>query len=291
MSRIRSIHPGLWTDDAFMGLSPFARLLFIGLWTEAFDDGVFEWKPRTIKARIFPGDNVNVEELLAELVDAGCVREGGGIGPIYGLIRNFRHFQRPKKPNSSGLLRVEDHEYVGLVPNHSGTDTEKSPQMEDGGGRREDEDMEPPASVVDPGAREFEGLLEVFPRNPQCSEARALIAWQATKVKERPAILAAARRRALWFAEDCEARDRTPDAGKRFEPFLATWIESGDWRKPLVLKADANQPHPDLEVLPRTDPLVAVLERKRGKPFAAGLEKITAHKADVDAARNELAVH
>lgn len=142
MSRIRSIHPGLWTDDAFMGLSVHARLLFIGLWNEAYDDGVFEWKPRTLKARIFPADNVNVEELLAELCEADSIREGGGTGKMYGLIRNFRTFQRPKKPNSSGLLRDEDREYVGLVPNQFGTDTEKSEQMEDGGGR-EGEEIEP----------------------------------------------------------------------------------------------------------------------------------------------------
>ena len=69
MSRIRSIHPGLWTDDSFMSLSAFARLLYIGLLNEAWDDGVFEWKPLTIKARIFPVDSVDVPALLDELVE------------------------------------------------------------------------------------------------------------------------------------------------------------------------------------------------------------------------------
>ena len=51
MSRIRSIHPGLFTDEAFMEASIPARMLIMGLWCEAWDDGVFEIKPLTIKAR------------------------------------------------------------------------------------------------------------------------------------------------------------------------------------------------------------------------------------------------
>lgn len=34
MSRIRSIHPALWTDEHFVMLSPLARLFFLGILTE-----------------------------------------------------------------------------------------------------------------------------------------------------------------------------------------------------------------------------------------------------------------
>jgi len=159
MSRIRSIHPGLWTDDAFMSLSAYARLLAIGLWNEAYDDGVFEWKPRTLKARLFPNDLVDVEQLLAELVAADFIREGAAVGKPYGLIRNFRIYQRPKKPNSSGMLRNEDREYVGLVENQSGTGGEKSPQMEDGGGRVEEKE-EPKPLAQQPAAARREDFLD-----------------------------------------------------------------------------------------------------------------------------------
>jgi hypothetical protein len=144
MSRIRSIHPGLWTDDAFMALSAHARLLIIGIWTESFDDGVFEWKPLTLKARIFPVDAIDVPTLLDELAAGGFIRREEVGGRQVGLVRNFRQFQRPKKPNSSGLLKPEWETYVGKsaasgepVPNQSDTGGEKSPQMEDGGGRGE----------------------------------------------------------------------------------------------------------------------------------------------------------
>jgi len=145
MSRIRSIHPGLFTDEAFMQATPNARLLLIGIWTEAWDDGVFEKKPLTLKAKIFPADNVDVSELLTELEALGFFQTFTVSGKSYGAVRNFRKFQRPKKPNSSGLLTDELRNYVAitddgseLVGNQFGTSGEKSPQMEDGGciGRR-----------------------------------------------------------------------------------------------------------------------------------------------------------
>lgn len=161
MSRIRSIHPGLWTDEAFMGLSAHARLLVIGIWTEAFDDGVFEWKPLTLKARIFPVDTVDLPALLAELVAGSFVRREEFEGRQIGLIRNFRQYQRPKKPNSSGMLKPEWGTFVGIpdddgepVPHQSGTGGEKPPQMEDGGGRvKEESPPKPPEGGERPSSR------------------------------------------------------------------------------------------------------------------------------------------
>jgi hypothetical protein len=142
MSRIRSVHPGLFTDESFMSASAHARLLMIGLWVEAWDDGVFEWKSLTLKAKLFPVDNVDVGALLAELTALNVVRQFHAGGKTFGAIRNFRKFQRPKKPNSSKVLPADLEPYVGelettpeLVPNHSPTGGENPPQMEDGGGR------------------------------------------------------------------------------------------------------------------------------------------------------------
>lgn len=138
MARIRSIHPGLFTDEAFMSASAHARLLIIGIWTEAWDDGVFEWKPLTLKAKLFPVDNVDMAGLLDELVSLDFVKPFEA-GKRYGAIRNFQKYQRPKKPNSSGLLPESLHGYVGHVPNQFPTSGEKSPQMEDGGWREGEE--------------------------------------------------------------------------------------------------------------------------------------------------------
>lgn len=98
MARIRSIHPGIFTDEAFMSASAFARLLFIGLGCEADDRGIFEWKALTLKARLFPADAIEVLPLLEELEALRMIMRFEVSGKTLGAIRNFCRFQRPKAP-------------------------------------------------------------------------------------------------------------------------------------------------------------------------------------------------
>lgn len=158
MARIRSVHPSFFTDEACVSCSPLARLLYIGLWTDADDQGVFEWRPLQLKMRLLPGDTADASELLAELLNAGLIAPFDHGGARFGAIREFRRFQRPKKPNSIHVLPSEWRTYVaiddasgepdgdesGAVPpkgpdkppsvgNRFGTGGEIPPQMEDGG--------------------------------------------------------------------------------------------------------------------------------------------------------------
>lgn len=159
MARIRSIHPAVFTDEAFMSASPNARTLIFGLWSEAFDDGVFEWKPLVLKARIFPADSLSMVDLLSELEELNVIKRFDINGKSYGVVRNFQRFQRPKKPNSSGVITSQMALYAGSgtepvpeidalqddeVPNQYGTSTEPVPKngfrgKGSGSGRMEDE--------------------------------------------------------------------------------------------------------------------------------------------------------
>lgn len=93
MAKIRGVKPEFWTADGIIEMSIPARLLFIGLWNYACDNGHLRDKPRQIKTRILPGDDVKVEQLLDEMVDAGqIIREGGWI-----TIPDLTHHQKPHK--------------------------------------------------------------------------------------------------------------------------------------------------------------------------------------------------
>lgn len=147
MARIRSIHPGIWTDEDFAAVSMAARILYLGILTEADDHGVFEWKPVGLKMRIFPADKIDVEPLLTELLGVDKISFIPNSDSKLGLVRNFCKFQRPKKPTYKYLLPDECRTYVGLtdggtvpVPNQFSTGTEKSPQMEEEGGNRNKEE-------------------------------------------------------------------------------------------------------------------------------------------------------
>lgn len=143
MARIRSVHPGFFTDEDLVQVSMAARLLFIGIGVEADDKGAFEWKPLTLKMRIFPADSIEIEPLLSELEGANAIASYEINGRKYGAIRNFRKFQRPKTPNDIHPIPDDFRKYVGLTQSISEPfpqKGEKSPQMEDGGGRMKGKD-------------------------------------------------------------------------------------------------------------------------------------------------------
>lgn len=93
MAKIRGIKPEFWTDEDIVELSIAARLLFIGMWNLACDNGHIDDKPKQIKMRVMPADDVNVAELLDELVENGRIVRGGGTITIL----RFAEHQRPHK--------------------------------------------------------------------------------------------------------------------------------------------------------------------------------------------------
>jgi hypothetical protein len=164
----------------------------MGIWTEAFDDGIFEWKPLTLKARIFPVDSVDVNDLLIELVNASMISRLESHPKRPGIIRNFQRYQRPKKPNSSGMLPDEWLDYVGAkaaqetsdddstepVQNRYGTSSEKSPQMEDGGGNSSSSLRSEPFEKEMRERNEFSDWFNSWPSAASDNDEDAFAAWR-----------------------------------------------------------------------------------------------------------------
>jgi hypothetical protein len=93
MAKIRGIKPELWTDENFVELSPFARLLWVGLWNYACDNGHLQDKSKQIKMRVLPTDDVNCAELLREIEGQKLIERAGG----WITIPNLSHHQKPHK--------------------------------------------------------------------------------------------------------------------------------------------------------------------------------------------------
>lgn len=138
------------TDEDYMALSFAARCCLSGVWIEADDHGVFKWKPKTLKAQIFPGDNVEMDALLAELETHNWVRRFQVDGEEYGICRNFIKWQRPKNPSYQHPFPEELRKYAGIkdaelesdtevLPQSSPSPTEIAPQREEGGGNRKED--------------------------------------------------------------------------------------------------------------------------------------------------------
>lgn len=176
MARIRSVHPGLFTDEAFAALSMGARVLLIGLWTEADDQGVFEWNALKLKMRVFPADAVDVAALLLELDSAGVIRQFSSGGRTYAAIRNFRKYQRPKSPKHVHPLPSDLVSFVGLAASTSESNEDEvipfpqngeiEPQREEEGCRRKDV-----KKLDEAGARPISNLPSFFEPSQRVIEA------------------------------------------------------------------------------------------------------------------------
>lgn len=122
--RIRSLKPGFFTNEELAELPFEARLLFQGLWCLSDSHGRFEWRPKRIKAEIFPyddkgsdGEVLDTSQLLHSLSLLGFIFKYVVNGVEYGCIPTFRKHQNlsgkefkaaPKFPSPQGGTTSED---------------------------------------------------------------------------------------------------------------------------------------------------------------------------------------
>jgi hypothetical protein len=286
MARIRSIHPGWFTDEAWVSVSMPARILGIGLLTESDDCGAFEWKPLTLKMRLFPADSVNVTDLLAELEGAGLIKRYEHGARHYGLVRNFMRFQRPKKPKSVHFIPEALRHFVGIAPDDAEPDVEYRdsvptfseptrvdapsvprsseivPQMEDGGWRMEDEDIEAGASISRKRARQsvaderFSEFWAAYPR--KADKRKAEKAWVAAIKRADLEVII---RGAIAYAGERSGKDPA------YTKHPTTWLNADAW---------ANDPEPDHVRITDHDPHSRRSDRRRAGGILAAVADLEA---------------
>jgi translation initiation factor IF-1 len=110
VARIRTVKPEFFDDPDIIDLSLAARLLFIGLWTQADRRGRLLDEPRRLKIRLMPGDDVDVNAILNELVHAGVLVRYEVEGRKLLWIRNFERHQQPHVREAESVLAPCQHE-------------------------------------------------------------------------------------------------------------------------------------------------------------------------------------
>ena len=101
MARIRTIKPEFWTSDQVMSVSRDARLLFIGMWNFADDGGNQPANTKTIKALVFPGDDLTegqIYDLVEELLGVGLLETYEADCRWYWNIPTWKKHQRIDQP-------------------------------------------------------------------------------------------------------------------------------------------------------------------------------------------------
>ena len=100
MARIRTIKPEFWSSEQVMECQALTRLLFIGIWNFCDDGGNHPDSEKTIKARVFPGDEISsssIRRMLDELSSNGLLSFYEHSGKRYLHVCGWEH-QRIDKP-------------------------------------------------------------------------------------------------------------------------------------------------------------------------------------------------
>jgi hypothetical protein len=105
--RIRTLKPEIWQDEALGACPRDARLLFVGLITQADDEGRFRAAPALLRASIFPYDESltrdRVQGWLDALAGAGLVTLYTVKGERYGMFPTWTSHQKIDRPSESKL--------------------------------------------------------------------------------------------------------------------------------------------------------------------------------------------
>lgn len=108
MARIRTIKPEFWTDPKILECSTNARLLFLGMLNFADDEGNIEGSSKSIKAKIFPTDDIEIEPLLDELWNQCLINDYVVNKQKYYNIQSFKKHQKIDRPGKPRCPLYED---------------------------------------------------------------------------------------------------------------------------------------------------------------------------------------
>lgn len=104
MARSRNIKPAFFKNEDLAEVDAAGRLLFIGLWTLADRNGLLEYRPKRIRAEIFPYEpETDVNGYITVLARLGFIHELSDGNNDYILIVNFTKHQNPHHTEKTAL--------------------------------------------------------------------------------------------------------------------------------------------------------------------------------------------
>jgi len=240
MARIRTIKPEFWSDDKVASLTLRSRLVFIGLWNFADDEGRGRCIAKELNGFLFPLDDVpdaDIEQCLLELASTGMICIYTVTGRRLFQITHWLKHQAVNRPTPSRHPAPDAPEASvipqGQLPEASviphGQRSDISPvgsRKEEVGSRKVEVGSRKATSSSRSRARRaddphFERFWSAYPRRLAKADARR--AWEKLAPDEITieAILEGVRRHAL-------SEQWRRDSGQ-FIPYPATFINKRRW--------------------------------------------------------------
>ncbi|WHP18818.1 hypothetical protein [Cellulomonas sp. ES6] len=222
---MRYIKPEFWTDGTLVKCSRDARMLYIGTWNFALcDEGHLDADVMRLKMQVFPMDDVDIEALLRELIDAERIKRIT-YGPDRRPALHVVHLREHQKTDARWSARcpVCTSLHLSEPPQTSPDPSETRPKVPRRGGEGSrrgmgEEGSKTPSSAAPTTTSEFEQFWSLYPRKVGKQDAIKAFA-KATKNASAARVILGAKR----LTED----PNLPE--KQFVPHPATWLNRGGW--------------------------------------------------------------
>ena len=111
MARKRMIDPSFWTDEKLGECLMEERLLFMGLISNADDEGYGRANSKLLKSVIFPYDDISIKDLekwLSHITQLGLVILYEYDGQVYYNLPNFLKHQKINRPTETTFPRLDE---------------------------------------------------------------------------------------------------------------------------------------------------------------------------------------
>ncbi|SDE15116.1 hypothetical protein SAMN05216185_11774 [Pseudomonas guariconensis] len=237
MARSRNIKPGFFSNEDLADLGFAARLLFIGMWTEADREGRLEDRPKRLKMALFPADNVDIEGMLDSLAEKGFIRRYEACGVKAIQVVNWSKHQNPHVKEAASTIPAEGEKppvqgdygaSTGQAPDKHGSFPADSLSLDS-------LNLIPDSltSSSESPAELFAKFWKLYPR--KVGKANAEKAWAKLKVDA-----ALFNRMATALAAWSVSADWTKDGGQ-FIPHPATWLNGKRWDDELPSAGNVHQ--------------------------------------------------
>lgn len=267
MARRRFISNGLWTNPKFVACSIPARLLFVGLVTNADDGGRLTGHPTEVRLMVFPADrftDAKVSGLISELAGVQLVHHYSVNGDSYIEIPKFGQHQdsRYVKPSSIPPFRVpdkssevtdlpdsarigqqvDDHIYVD-VDDH--VDVHASPPARGvPAPKAQETKAQRPRASASSSASEFAQFWQQYPRKIAKRKAEEAFRRARLRSEDQQGFL----QRVLEAVSRQAASRQWLTEGGRYIPHPATWLNGDRWEDTVEMDPRAADELPRLEV-------------------------------------------
>ena len=255
MPRKRMIKPEFWTDEKILELDPIARLLFIGIWNFADDEGIIQDSVKGLKVKIFPADDIKVElieDYLNSIVELKLILKGSDEkGHNLLKVANWHNHQKINHPTPTQYIFIEDKEDISVITKLGVKDESLINSIDKNSIRPNPEKKATPKKDTS----EFDHFYSLYPRKIKKKNAETAFNRLSSPDKEK-ALVGLASYITFWDSSKIE---------KEFIPHPSSWLNSRQWEDdiPSISKDPKFKSDLDKEIFDRNNNLATQSSRLR----------------------------